>query len=83
MVSTYLLDSPVQQVRDKIRDEFEKHGNVQDVKVLDILITKGAQELDETRNVWKQKTHVMRYFTDVHSLPPAQDFLTRFYQGRA
>ena len=83
ITTTYLLDIPVHEVRDKIREEFEKHAHVQDVRVIDVLITKGAMEFDETRNVWKQKTHVMRYFTNVHSLPPPQDFLTRFYQGRA
>ena len=71
------------QVRDKIREEFTKHAHVQNVGIIDVLLAKGAMEFDETRNVWKQKTHVMRYFTDVHSLPPQQDFLTRFYQGRA
>lgn len=38
-------------------------------------------ELDETRAVWKQKTHVMRFFEDPSGPKVEKDFLTKFLEG--
>jgi NADH dehydrogenase (ubiquinone) 1 alpha subcomplex subunit 6 len=80
-----LLDVSPALVRQKIRQEFEKQRYVKDLKVIDILLFKGRIEFEETMNMWKQKTHVMRYFTELEERgpPPATDFLDKFYEGRA
>lgn len=45
--SIYLLDMPVGQVKARIRAEFEKSRNVQDRRVVAMLVAKGTMELDE------------------------------------
>lgn len=48
--------------RARVRVEFEKYRHLQNLSVINVLLLKGTQELIETHNKWKQKTHVMRLF---------------------
>jgi NADH dehydrogenase (ubiquinone) 1 alpha subcomplex subunit 6 len=67
----------------RIRQEFEKNRFVKDLSLIDILLFKGRIELEETMNLWKQPSHVMRYFTnDEYKAPKTRDFLTNFYNGQ-
>ncbi len=58
------LDIPVSAVRRQIRMEFEKNRNVKDLGLINVLLMKGTMELVETASIWKQKTHVLKYFED-------------------
>ena len=45
-----------------MREEFEKHRYVNNLKAVDVLISQSNMEFQETLNYWKQLSHVMKYF---------------------
>ncbi|CAG7929516.1 unnamed protein product [Penicillium olsonii] len=80
----YSLGMPVSAIRTKIRQEFEKHRYVAQIKTVDVLLYKSHAEFQETLNYWKQLSHVMKYFRPEED-PGARlprNFVSGFLEGR-
>ncbi|EDU40609.1 NADH-ubiquinone oxidoreductase 14.8 kd subunit [Pyrenophora tritici-repentis] len=58
----YSLNLPVSTLRTKMRQEFERHRYVNQLKTVDVLLFNSHQEFQETLNFWKQLSHVLKYF---------------------
>ncbi|KAJ4991730.1 NADH-ubiquinone oxidoreductase kda subunit [Stagonosporopsis vannaccii] len=80
----YSLNMPVSTLRTKIRQEFERHRYVNQIKTVDVLLFNSHQEFQETLNYWKQLSHVLKYFRaeeDPKARLPA-NFINGFLEGR-
>ncbi|KAJ1728092.1 ndufa6 NADH-ubiquinone oxidoreductase subunit [Coemansia biformis] len=78
----YHLCLPQSVVRSKIREHFEKQRYVSDLRTIDVLLFKGRLEFEETYNVWKQYSHVLRYFDANERDPQSDKFMDKFIEGR-
>jgi NADH dehydrogenase (ubiquinone) 1 alpha subcomplex subunit 6 len=84
MKQAYQLDMPKEQIRRRIRQEFERNKNVTSVDKMDFLLFKGRVELQEAMNMWKTKSHVIAFlhppkYDDLRA--PQNDFVKRFLAG--
>ncbi|KAJ3369257.1 NADH dehydrogenase 1 alpha subcomplex subunit 6 ndufa6 [Kappamyces sp. JEL0680] len=75
----YKLEIDARTVQRRVRQEWEKNRFIRDLNMIDILLFKGRAELEETMNIWKQPTHVMRFFQDPLQEPKPVDFMSKFY----
>ncbi|KAK4569990.1 hypothetical protein LTR86_002960 [Recurvomyces mirabilis] len=75
---------PVSAIRTKIRQEFERHRYVSQLKTVDVLLFNSHQEFQETLNFWKQLTHVLKYFRSEEDPKAAlpKTFIQGFLEGR-
>ncbi|XP_067936290.1 NADH dehydrogenase [ubiquinone] 1 alpha subcomplex subunit 6-like [Watersipora subatra] len=76
----YDLNISQKRLEEKMREQFEKNRHLTDIRVIDLLVVKGQQELVETAKIWKQKNHIMNYFKETET-KKSEDFLTNFYDG--
>lgn len=83
MMKLHEINLPTSTIRAKIREEFERHRNVEKLEVRDILYAKGQMEYQEIMNVWKQNNHIMNYFNKDEAPPKPTTFLDKFYEGRS
>lgn len=65
MVRTYRLPYEVQEIRRRIRVDFETHSHINDPALVDLLVMKGENQLEEVEQNWATKAHVMHYLIEV------------------
>ncbi|CEJ89267.1 Putative NADH-ubiquinone oxidoreductase B14 subunit [[Torrubiella] hemipterigena] len=81
----YNVPLPAAAIRTRIRQEFERNRQVNQLSVVDVLLFKSHAEYQETMNFWKQTTHIMSYFKGENfrgdkRLPSS--FMEGFLEGR-
>ncbi|XP_060811502.1 NADH dehydrogenase [ubiquinone] 1 alpha subcomplex subunit 6 [Bombus pascuorum] len=80
ILSNYDLPVSKEDCVKKLREEFERHANVKDIRVIDILLIKGQMELQETCSQWKPAATLMNYWKSTHE-PKPKDFMSKFISG--
>eukprot|EP01130_Rhizamoeba_saxonica_P004440 TRINITY_DN1813_c0_g1_i1.p1 TRINITY_DN1813_c0_g1~~TRINITY_DN1813_c0_g1_i1.p1 ORF type:complete len:126 (+),score=24.12 TRINITY_DN1813_c0_g1_i1:46-423(+) len=77
-IKYYQLPFSTSDVKHKINSEFRRYEGVQDDSVIEMLLAKGRQELEETEEMWKTKSHVLRYFTSKNQkyIPKNNEYMT-------
>lgn len=80
LVHKYDIPKSESQCRDKLKEMFLANKEIQDVRVIDMLVIKGQMELKETVEIWKQKGHIMRWWFESQE-PKPTDFLSKFMSG--
>ncbi|RSH84422.1 uncharacterized protein EHS24_005943 [Apiotrichum porosum] len=78
----YALNVSPSAIRLKIRQDFEKHRDIQDINVINLLLHKNQQEYQETMNCWKQEPNIMHWFKPLDDPAPPATFMEKFYAGR-
>ncbi|KAL7287902.1 hypothetical protein TKK_0017965 [Trichogramma kaykai] len=80
ILQDYDIPKNAKDLKMKIREEFNKHRTVKDIRVIDMLVIKGQMELKETVEKWKNKGALMFYFKDTVE-PKPTDFMSKFMNG--
>jgi NADH dehydrogenase (ubiquinone) 1 alpha subcomplex subunit 6 len=57
----FALAEDYNTLKEVIRDQFERNSDIRDPQVLDILIFRGKQELNEIIAQWKSRHHILQY----------------------
>jgi len=62
MKDTYALEYDKKDMRDTIRGLFERQAHVKDRDLVDVLVFQGENDLQEALNIWKTRSHVVKFF---------------------
>merc|ERR1712002_7555 len=82
ILGIYKLPYTEQEMKNRIREEFYKHSQVRDLRVVDLLIVKGQMDLQETLQHWKQICHMMEFFGKPTDVARPQTFMGKFLSGK-
>merc|ERR1712244_163509 len=63
----------------KLKEEFLKNAHIKDVRVIDMKVIQGQQELQELANHWQEAFIVMsKWFKEKHIDERPKDFMSKF-----
>ncbi|KZC09670.1 PREDICTED: NADH dehydrogenase [ubiquinone] 1 alpha subcomplex subunit 6 [Dufourea novaeangliae] len=80
-VLDYDIPKTENDCRAKLKEEFKRHANITDVRVIDLLVIKGQMKLQEVTNMWIPKGGLMNYWQETWE-PKPKDFLSKFLSGQ-
>ena len=86
------VDMPLPEMRRAITWHFRKSAQIQDPRIVDMLVVKGEMDLEETLMQYKQKPHLMRILEDPRMIQEnnevnnslntgESDFLKKFWKN--
>ena len=86
----YQIDYTKPDITKRFREEWERNRALKDHEMVDHLVFKGWTELDEAKNLWKQRPHVMAFLKpEAHAAAKTdgsstsnKEFLKRFFTGQ-
>uniref|UniRef100_A0A6B2LS13 Complex 1 LYR protein domain-containing protein n=1 Tax=Arcella intermedia TaxID=1963864 RepID=A0A6B2LS13_9EUKA len=73
VIRSYNLRNTPAELKDVLRNEFQKHRAMRDPLMIQFLIAKGELQLEHTLTQWKTKGEVLRLFQYVD-----EDYLAKF-----
>jgi len=83
MVKDFELPRDTAQCRAVLREQFKKNAGVRDIRVIDMHVVKGQQDLKEIVEHWKQVNHIMaKWFPEDNVEEKPKDFIGKFLAGQ-
>eukprot|EP00088_Acartia_fossae_P055058 TRINITY_DN6390_c1_g1_i1.p1 TRINITY_DN6390_c1_g1~~TRINITY_DN6390_c1_g1_i1.p1 ORF type:complete len:126 (-),score=34.06 TRINITY_DN6390_c1_g1_i1:110-487(-) len=83
MVRDFDVPPSIAECRQVLRENFKKNANVRDLRVIDMLVFKGQQDLKEVVEHWKQPNHIMaKWFSSSYMPEKPKDFIGKFLSGQ-
>ncbi|XP_043577863.1 NADH dehydrogenase [ubiquinone] 1 alpha subcomplex subunit 6 [Bombus pyrosoma] len=80
ILSNYDVPVTKEDCIEKLREQFKRHANLKDTRVIDMLLIKGQMDLQETCSQWKPAATFMNYWK-VTEEPKPKDFISKFISG--
>ncbi|XP_050312070.1 NADH dehydrogenase [ubiquinone] 1 alpha subcomplex subunit 6-like [Anthonomus grandis grandis] len=78
----YDVELSEEQCKKKLREQFNKHAKINDIRVIDMLVIKGQMDLQEIVEKWISTRGVGRFFKPAHEEVKTDEFLSKFLRGK-
>jgi len=80
-IEQYTLPVTEKEAQQCLKENFMKNAHVKDIRVIDMLIIKGQQDLRENIEMWAYDHHIMsKFLKETHTEKP-KDFMSKFLSG--